>query len=159
MAYALQSMLRIRRMKEDRAQTNLAKARADRRLAEIELERRSDAVIRFEATKDERRDKIYETVIGRVVKMDDLDHVRAAVTQVDEEGLLLAEAERKAGEEVKRHDQLVDAAHGLFVTALKDREKIEQHRRIWLEEEHREQERIADNEMDEFAVRKVSYDD
>lgn len=160
MAYALQAMLKIRAMKEDQAQASLALARGARQQAEVELQKKAEDLINYEAGKDERRDRVFATVMGKVVQMDTLDRVRSAVASIDEEGVLLAEAERKAQENVKHKEELVEQARLSFVVASKNREKIVQHRALWEEEERKELERIADNEMDEFAGRKVAgYDD
>lgn len=160
MAYALQAMLKIRAMKEDRAQAALSGARNARQQAEVELQKKAEDLMNYEAEKDERRDRVFATVMGKVVQMDTLDRVRAAVASIDEEGVLLAEAERKAQENVRQKEELVEAARLSFVVASKNREKIMQHRALWEEEERKELERIADNEMDEFAGRKVAgYDD
>ena len=102
MAYALQSMLKIRGLREEHAQAELVQAKAVQAQAERELRKRTDARIEYEAGKEERRDKVYAAVIGRTVKMDDLDRARSAVTRIDEEGILLAEAERKARAEAER---------------------------------------------------------
>ena len=151
MAYALQSMLKIRGLREERAQAELVQAKAVLAQAERELQTRTDARIEYEAGKEERRDKVYEAVIGRTVKMDDLDRARSAVTLIDEEGILLAEAERKARTAFAEKESETERARVGLAAATRNKEKIVQHRRIWEEEDRRSRERIADGEMDEFA--------
>ena len=151
MAYALQSMLKIRGLREERAQAELVQAKAVLAQAERELRKRADARVEYEAGKEERRDKVYAAVIGRTVKMDDLDRARSAVTLIDEEGILLAEAERKARAVFTEKERAAEAARGVLAMATRNKEKIVQHRRVWEEEDRRARERIADAEMDEFA--------
>lgn len=151
MAYALQSMLKIRGLREERAQAELVQAKAVQAQAERELQKRADARGEYEAGKEERRDRVYAAVIGRTVKMDDLDRARSAVTLIDEEGILLAEAERKARTVFKEKERAAEAARGVLAMATRNKEKIVQHRRVWEEEDRRSRERIADAEMDEFA--------
>lgn len=151
MAYALQSMLKIRGLREERAQAELVQAKAVLAQAERELQARADARVEYEAGKEERRDKVYAAVIGRTVKMDDLDRARSAVTLIDEEGILLAEAERKARAVFTEKESAAEAARGVLAMATRNKEKIVQHRRVWEEEDRRLRERIADAEMDEFA--------
>ena len=151
MAYALQSMLKIRGLREERAQAELVQAKAVQAQAERELRKRTDALVEYEAGKEERRDRVYEAVIGRTVKMDDLDRARSAVTLIDEEGILLAEAERKARAVFTEKESAAEAARGVLAMATRNKEKIVQHRRVWEEEDRRARERIADAEMDEFA--------
>ena len=149
--YALQSMLNIRLMREDRAQADLIAAKAVRSEAERELGRRAEDRLAFERTKEERRDRVYDAVIGRTVKMDELDRVRTAVSRIDEEGVLLAEAERKAEIAFKEKDAAAESARVGLALATRNKTKIEQHRAVWEEEDRRMRERLADAEMDEFA--------
>jgi len=117
MAYALQSMLKIRAMREDRAQTELAGARVARAKAEHDLEEKTLERVKFDETKEERRDKIFDTVIGRVVSMDELDQARSAVTRIDEQSMLLAEAEHQAEHVLEKREEETEAARARFVVA------------------------------------------
>ena len=159
MAYALNDMLKIRAMREDRAGTELTGARRARAAAERVRDERAETRRRFDATKDERRERVYDAVMGRVVSMDDLDRARAAVTRIDEEAMLLAEAERHAQDELAKRDRAAEAAHVRFVAASRKKAKIDQHRLAWEQEDRRMQEMRADAEMDEFTGRRMTADD
>ncbi len=159
MAYALNDMLKIRAMREDRAGTELTGARRARSAAERVRDEKAETRRRFDATKDERRDRIYDAVMGRVVSRDDLDRARAAVTRIDEEAMLLAEAERQAQAELAKRDRAAEAAHVRFVAASRKKAKIDQHRLAWEQEDRRMQEMRADAEMDEFTGRRMTADD
>ena len=153
-------MLRIRGLREDRAQVALVAARTAQTAAERDLEARRDDRATFEETKEERRDRLYDAVIGRRVRMDDLDRVRAAVTRIDEKGVLLAEAVRKAVVVVEEKTAATETARAVLSAATRNKMKIEEHKAIWEEEFHREQERLSDAEMDEFAeIRRRNDDD
>lgn len=160
MAYQLQPMLKIRDMREDRAQTALASARRARVKAEQVLEEKIEKRKKYEETKEERRDKIFDTIIGKAVSMDKINDVRCAVTRIDEEGVLLEQDERKAADVVEEKTREAEAAHGQYVAAAKDLAKIQEHRKAWEEEDRKMQEMLADAEMEEFSGRKlVSEDD
>ena len=159
MAYALEAMLRIRAMREDRAGTELTGARRARSAAESVLNEKQEALQSFAATKEARRDKIYAAVMGRTVSMDDLDRARDAVTKIDEEGVLLEEARRQAAADLEKKDQEAEGARIRFVAATKQKAKIDQHRLAWEAEDHKLQEMRADAEMEEFTGRKMTSDD
>lgn len=159
MSYALESLLKIRVMREDRAGTELTGARRARSSAERALAEKTEACVDFESHKDERRDKIYEAVLGRVVTMDDLDRARDAVSKIDEEGLLLAEAERQAKVVFEKKAEEAEVARVRFVAATKDKTKIDLHRAAWEEEDRKMREIQADAEMEEFSGRKLVSDD
>lgn len=159
MAYALEAMLKIRAMREDRAGTELTGARRARAAAEQVLEEKKQAYASYAETKDGRRDKIYAAVMGRTVSMDDLDRARAAVTKIDEEGVLLEEAERQASADLEKKDREAEGARVRFVAATKQKAKIDQHKLAWEEEDRKMQEMRADAEMEEFTGRKMTSDD
>lgn len=159
MAYELESMLAIRTMREDRAGTDLTGARRAKIAAEQVLDEKADARAAFEATRETRRDQLYAAVMGQVVSMDDLDRIRGAVTSIDEEGVLLEEAENRARADLEKKDQQAAAAKVRYTVAVKNKAKIEQHRLAWEEEERKLQEMLADAEMEEFTGRRMVSDD
>lgn len=158
MSYPLQSMLKIRAMREDRAATDLTRARRARADAERVLRERTDVRVQYEKTKEDRRDSVYATVIGRKVRIDTLDEVRDAVNRIDEEGVLLEEAERKAVIVLEEKSKVATAAQVRYLAAEKNKQKIEMHREAWLEEDLKECERISDAELEEFAGRRQQED-
>lgn len=154
MNYPLQSMLKIRVMREDRAGTALTSARRARKLAADELETRRRERAEYQATKEERRDRIFAQVMGRPVGLDALDDVRTAVTRIDEEGVLLERAEQEAEDVLKQKVHAAESARVVFVGASRNRMKIDEHRKIWTAEMRIEEERAADAEMEEFTGKK-----
>ena len=156
---AVNGMLRIRVMREDRAGKDLVAARHAREVAQVELDARKRKLDDYAQTKDERRDRVFETILMRPVPRDEIDRVRSAISQIDEEGVLLTDGVRRAEAELEAKEQEADKAHGRFIAAVKERAKVSQHREIWAEEERRMQELRADAEMEEFTGRKMTDDD
>ena len=152
--YALQPLLSIRMMREDRATGELTAARQALAAAEEALAARKRELAEFEATKDERRDRIYATVIGRTVSRDHLDMVKEGVTRIDEEGTLKADNVVRADVERKKREEAAETARVNLNIAIKNRMKIDEHRAVWLTEEAREQEARAEGELEDFIVRK-----
>jgi hypothetical protein len=152
--YALQPLLSIRMMREDRATGELTAARQALAAAEEALAARKRELAEFEATKDERRDRIYATVIGRTVSRDHLDMVKEGVTRIDEEGTLKADNVVRADAERKKREEAAETARVNLNIAIKNRMKIDEHRAVWLTEEAREQEARAEGELEDFIVRK-----
>ena len=144
-------MLKIRILREDRAGTALTSARNARKLAADELESRRRDYAAYLETKEARRDRIYDQVMGRPVGMDVLDDVRTAVTRIDEEGALLEQAEQAAEDLLRRKEREAETARVEFVGASRNRMKIDEHRQVWIDEARLEEERAADAEMEEFT--------
>lgn len=154
MAYALQPLLRIRTMREDRASGELTAARRALAAAEDRLADRRRDLATYEATKEERRDRIYDAIIGREVSRDQIDLANEGVARIDEEGVLKADNVKRAESEVKEKETAAAAARANLNLAIKNRMKIDEHRAVWLAEEAKEQEARAEGELEDFTVRK-----
>ena len=159
MAYVLQPLLHIRLMREDRASAALTAARQAVRTAEEAVEARKRELETYERTKDERRDRIYEAIIGRPVSRDRIDQAMEGVARIDEEGALRLDNVRRAEGDLKQRQNEADQARGVFVAATKNRMKIGEHRSVWLEAEVKEQEFRAEGELEDFTGRKQDLDD
>ena len=158
MAYALQSMLRIRAMREDRAATELTAARREVTRAQERLVQRKDDLKEYEATKDARRDRIFEAVIGRAVSMEDLDLAREGVARIDEEGILKADNVVQAEADLQKCKDNAETSRMAFVFASKNRMKITEHRAIWEAEEAADAEYRSEMELEDFTGKKVIDD-
>ena len=110
MAYALQPLLRIRVMREDRASGELTAARQAVAVAEAALEDRKRELVDYERTKEERRDRIYATIIGRAVSRDSLDLAQEGVARIDDEGILKADNVKRAEVVLNEKMSLADTA-------------------------------------------------
>ena len=154
MSYTLQPLLRIRTMREDRASGELSVARRELATAEAALEARRRDLAAYEETKEERRDRIYDAIMGRPVSREQLDLANAGVARIDEEGALKADNVARAEAERKKRDEAAAAARRNLFMATKDRMKIDEHKSVWLAVEAAEEEHRAEGELEDFVVRK-----
>ena len=154
MAYVLQPLLRIRTMREDRATGELTAARQALAAAEEALTARRRDLAEWEKTKDERRDRIYDAIIGREVSRDQIDLANEGVARIDEEGVLKADNVIRAEGVVKEKADAAETARANLNLAIKNRMKIDEHRAVWLSEDAKEQESRAEGELEDFIVRK-----
>ena len=154
MGYELQSLLRIRFMREDRASSELTAARQAVALAQEALDARKRELAEYARTREERRDRIYATVMGRPVSREQLDRVQEGVARIDEEGALKADNVTRAHGDLKTREEAAAVAHGNFIAASKDRMKIDEHKAEWLIRDAKEQEARAECELEDFIGRK-----
>lgn len=154
MPYALQPMLRIRIRREDRAATELTAARAAERAAAKALEERKEELAEYERTKEERRDRVYDAVMGRPCSMEELDMAREGVSRIDEEGALHVDNVSRAAGALEERKKASAAAQSALNLATKNRMKIEEHRSAWVLEDLKDQERHAEFELEDFTGRK-----
>ena len=141
-------------MREDRATGELTAAR--RALAEAEevLAARQRDLAEYEDTKDERRDRIYDAIIGREVSRDQIDIANEGVARIDEEGVLKADNVKRAEGVVKEKADAAEVARANLNVDIKNRMKIDEHKAVWIAEEAKEQEARAEGELEDFIVRK-----
>ncbi len=155
MAYLLQPLLRIRAMREDRAAGELTAAKRAVSAAMDALKARKLELDDYLKTKEQRRDRIYDAIIGRAVTREQLDMANEGVARIDEEGALKEDNVRRADAEVKKREEAEAAARAAFSLATKNRMKIDEHKAVWLAEDAAEQERRAEGELEDFMVRKL----
>lgn len=154
MAYVLQPLLRIRAMREDRATGELVAARRQVQKAEEFLEARRRDLAAYEETKEDRRDRIYNAIIGHVVAREKIDLAAEGVARIDEEGALKADNVKRAELEVVRRKEAESVARANMTQAVKNRMKIDEHRSVWSAANAAEQEHRAEGELEDFVVRK-----
>lgn len=154
MPYVLQPLLRIRVTREDRARGELTAARRAVAEAEEALAARQRELSEFEETKEERRDRIYDTIIGRKVSRDQIDLANEGVARIDEEGVLKADNVKRAEDERQKREAAAETARSNLTVAMKNRMKIDEHRSVWLADEARADEARAEGELEDFVVRK-----
>ncbi|MBP5225837.1 MAG: YscO family type III secretion system apparatus protein [Kiritimatiellae bacterium] len=158
MGYALQSLLRIRVMREDRAAGEMTAARQVVIAAQETLEARRRDLSQYEATREERRDRIYDAVIGHAVTRDQLELAKEGVARIDEEGILKADNVRQAEADLHKSEEAEAAARERFNLATKNRMKIDEHRAAWQMVQLKEEEARAEGELEDFTVRKTDDD-
>ena len=141
-------------MREDRATGELSVARRERAAAEAALEERRKDLAHYEETKEERRDRIYDAIMGRPVDRDQIDLAAEGVARIDQEGVLKADNVKRAEADVKTCADRESTARQMLNLATKERMKIDEHRAVWLSEEAAEQEAKAEGELEDFTVRK-----
>ena len=154
MGYALQSLLRIRLMREDRASSELTAARQAVARAQDALDARKRELADYNKTREERRDRIYATVMGRPVTREQLDLAQEGVARIDEEGTLKADNVARAESDLHAREEAVEVAHSNFVVASKNRMKIDEHKADWLIRDAKEQDARAEGELEDFTGRK-----
>ena len=154
MGYALQPLLRIRLMRENRAGVELVAARQAREDAETKLEARRSELALYEKTREERRDRIYDAIIGRPISRDRLDLASEGVARIDAEGALRVDNVKRAEQDVKERVEQEAGARSRLNFATKERMKIDEHRQVWVAADAAEQEFRAENELEDFMIRK-----
>lgn len=154
MGYVLEPLLRIRTMREDRAAGELTAARRATAEARDALARRVEELDRYNETRESRRDRLWDAVIGREVSRERIDLLEEGLAQIDEEGNLKKDGVLRAEGEVKKREEAESVARANFTTATRNRMKIDEHKDVWRKAEAAADEHRAEGELEDFMVRK-----
>ena len=150
-AYILQDLVDIRKMRENRAAQEAARARSFQDQASEAVTNAKRQLEEFRIWRTEEKDRLYNTIINQIVHMRDLDRLKEALAELDEREAMfmkrIADAERQLEEAVA----VLDKARAAFREATRNVEKLDEHRETWETEAAREAERAADLEMEEFT--------
>lgn len=158
MAYALDSLMKIRIRREDTARSELTAARLRMSEAQNELEARKEEFRLYEETKDERRERIFAAILGRTIGADELEMAREGISRIDEEGNLKADNIVRAESILRDREKEVESARDVLVFATKNRMKIEEHRSNWLTISAAEEDYRQEIELEDFTGKKVLDD-
>ena len=154
MGYVLEPLLRIRTMREDRAAGELTAAKRATAEARDALARKVEELERFNETKDLRKDKLWEAIIGHEVSRDRIDLMEEGLAQIDEERNLKADSVHRAEGEVQKREEAEAVARGNFTVATRNRMKIDEHKDVWRKAELAVEELRTEGELEDFVVRK-----
>ncbi|MBG0775373.1 MAG: YscO family type III secretion system apparatus protein [Desulfovibrionaceae bacterium] len=150
--YALKDLLRVRNFRETTAANEVAACRRRLEEAERAIAARTRELAEYHGWRVNREGELFDGITGRMVHLNDLDDLKQKIALLrereaeHEQRVLDAESERD-----KRQGE-VATAQERHRTAARDKAKIEEHRKIWLEEERKAAEFAADKELEDFRA-------
>lgn len=158
-AYALQDLLRVRKFREDRAASEVGAAkRAQEECAAVEERKRKESA-EYKTWREKRENVLYDGVLGREVRVGELENLKTDVLALREKELLMEQAVLEAQAAERKASETLKQARREHSIKVKDRRKIEEHRKAWIAAEHLVEERAADAEMEEVPFNPPSADE
>ena len=154
MKYELQDLLRVRDHRKDRAQEVLLKAKQALEEALKKVQACREKIDEFMQKKPAFIDIIYTKVMQKVqFKRNYMDVINLKVNKLDEHQLKLAIDLEKAHNNYKEAQQKVTEASEALKQAMLEKDKIEEHKKIWKEEVRILDEREQDKELEDFKTK------
>ena len=157
--YPLDDLLRVRRFREDHAATELQNRRKAVEAAEQALAQRRRAVADYHAWRLRREDELYHDVLQKAVTRQDLDDLKLTIEALRTEELNLHEQVVEAERQLSAARAAAQSAHAAWTRAVRNREKIDEHKEHWSEAIAREIEYSQDLELEDFRVRTPDDDE
>ena len=153
--YALESLLRIRRIRASRAEERLAAAQRALAQSAAGFERCRRDYADWKESCADRRDCAYGELIGVPVRNVDIELVRRRIAEIDGTGARLADGVTCAETDLAVREQESARRRADFAEAVRDCEKIIRHKAASAEESHRARERESEADLEEFTGRKA----
>jgi len=153
MKYALHDLLRVRKARENDAMNAMiaARRRVDEAAAQVEDRKKElGDYIRRRTAKEER---MYAEVLRREVRGRNLDDVRLQVQILRENELPFHDRIREAVGALEDASRELDEKTAAYRTAVRSRDKLDQHKNIWAEQARMEDERGEEKELEDFRAR------
>ncbi len=154
--YELQDLLRIRDMRKDRAQEDLFKAKKQLQEAEKFLQEKKDKEAEFIAKKPGFIELIYQNMLQKVqFKKNYMDIVNLKLGKLDEHQMKLAIEVEKAQNKYEEAQKNVATCKENLQRARVNLDKIEEHKKIWVEEQNALEELAQDKELEDFKPKET----
>jgi hypothetical protein len=159
MKYVLEDLIRVRRIREDGAQHEVIRKRHDLETAAQSVVEKKAGLSDYIKWRVAKEDRLYSGIQGKIVGRQDLEDLKLKVALMrDQEAAYekdVEEAERAL--EIAR-DKL-EEAKGNYRSAVREVQKMDEHKKAWLTERHKEEELEAEKELEDFHPKSEQYAD
>ncbi len=148
--YPLDALLQVRVHRENRAKSELAKAR------NIEEEARDNLLQAKEEFQNYREWRLleeksrYDAIIGKACTKQDFDDLKNGLAKLEIHEAELDKKVMDAKQNLQQAQEQVHAAKDFFLSMQKDKEKINAHKDIWQESLIKEEMLLEDKETEDF---------
>ncbi len=157
--YPLKDLLKVRKLREDKALEAVMAAQRKLEEALRYLEAQKEALRSYHQFRLQEENRLYSTIIGKTVARSRVDEVLAEIAHLRNEELMHEKRVSEAQKNLETAQKDLDLAKKAHRDSIKNRQKIEEHRDIWLEEFKKEQEFFLEKELEDFRVREKEKDD
>ncbi|MDR1665584.1 MAG: YscO family type III secretion system apparatus protein [Puniceicoccales bacterium] len=157
MKYELEDILKVRNFRKDKASDNVTKARRKLREAEEKVEEEKRKLEAFVQKKPGYIDLAYRQVIRRNLKRKNIDLIAFKITKLDERQMKLEMNIEKAQNERDKAAKHLAECQAILSQAMKDTQKIDEHKTTWMEEANQLEQELVEKEMEDFKAKKPSY--
>ena len=157
--YPLEDLLRVRRFREEAAATEAMLRRRAVVEAEEDLQSRKRELEEYTHWRIRREAELYDQILGQQIQMKELDDLKLNVQILRAREDAYREQILTAKKTLADAETALTQATALHQTTVKDRQKIDEHRRMWQGEMEREAEARQEIELEDFRVRLIEEDD
>ena len=159
MKYPLEELLRVRLHREDVAQSAVVACREKVRQAEHELQNRKNELAEYIDYRQQREEALYQEIMEQEVQMRDLDDLKVNISLLQQKQFEFEDLVQAAKRELEEAEAELAQAQAVYAATVKERQKIDEHKAVWAQEDAKHREAELEKEMEDFRVRKAEEAD
>ena len=153
-AYPLSSLVSLRERRVDEAQNALRLSISRLEEARLSLKRKEQELSDYKVWKKEEINRRYDELIGKVKKQEEISKFNHELVSLNIKEFDLQTEIEQLAKDLENAQKAYEKAVQVVNSVQKDLVKLEKHREIWQFQEKRYEEYLADQELDDFKVKK-----
>jgi flagellar biosynthesis chaperone FliJ len=156
--YVLEDMLRVRNLRKDTAEKNLKQAQRLVDEAKENIAKAEKELADFKIFIEKETERLYKKIMKQMVKKGSVDELHYAVKALKSKLLTYEQNVETARENLIKAEKNFEEKRELLQEASRNVEKIKSHKDEWMTQALKEEELVADKEMEEFSKSKMQKD-
>ena len=153
-AYPLSSLVSLRERRVEEAQNTLRLSISRLEEARLSLKRKEQELSDYKVWKKEEINRRYDELIGKVKKQEEISKFNHELVSLNIKEFDLQSEIEQLAKDLENAQKAYEKAVQVVNLVQKDLAKLEKHREIWQFQEKRYEEYLADQELDDFKVKK-----
>jgi hypothetical protein len=154
--YLLQDLVRVRQHREEQASEAVARARRLLKDAQARLTQAQKDLADYTVWRVQEERRRLDALMRRVLKLGELSDARQDIALLREREFEFVDQVTQAEAAVTKAETHLDECRQRHAQAVRDLEKLLEHRTLWQRERAQEMERAEDIELEEFSVPRVA---
>ncbi len=159
--YPLHALLTARKRRLDEASAVMRHASDEVARCHRTLTSARKKLVDYQAWRIQETDLRWKKCLGNNMRLRELDDFRASLAELEQGELACVAAVDEAAKVLAESESALQQAKAHYNEASRKLEKLQEHQKYWLREQEKEEDRLAENEMEEFRrlIRETSTQD
>lgn len=154
--YLLQDLVRVRQHREEQASQAVARARRQLNEANAALAAAQKRLAEYTVWRVEEERRKLDALMRRVLRMGELTDARQEIALLREREFDFVDQVKQAEAVVGKAEQHLDECRQKHAQAVRELEKLLEHKTLWQQETAREIERAEDLELEDFSGPRIA---
>lgn len=153
MKYPLEALLGVRKFREDGAANEVTRCRRAVEEARELVEQRKRELQEYTEWRVKREAELYAEIMDQAIHVGELDDLKLKIQMLRDKELTLEDRIKEAERGVEAAQENLEKSIAQHRIAVRDREKIDEHKELWNQDQAKAAEAAAELEMEDFRVR------